>query len=109
MNKLYSFERLWSMKEDTGVTCRVGKISRLHVPLHVNNITVYSQTTHVQCKVEQNTIKSLKSLSLFNLHYGKKITIPSNLFDTDTKGTEPITVRFTEVSVLYLTLYFILA
>ena len=39
MNKLYSFERLWSMKEDAGVTCRVGEISRLHVPFHVNKIT----------------------------------------------------------------------
>ena len=48
-------------------------------------------------------------MSLFNLDNGKKIMIPSNLFNTDTKGTEPITVRFTEVSVLYLTLYFILA
>ena len=74
MKKLYSFERLWSVKEDAGVTCRVGEISRLHVhvPFHINKITVYSQVTHVQCKVEHNTIKSLKSLSLFRLDNGKK-------------------------------------
>ena len=89
MNKLYSFERLWSMKEDAGVTCRVGEISRLHIPLHVNNITVCSQVTLIQCKVEHNTIKSFKSLSFFSLDNGKKITIQSNPFNTDTKGTEP--------------------
>ena len=54
MNKLYSFERLWSMKEDAGVTCTVGEISRLHVPFHVNKITVYSQMTYIQCKVEHS-------------------------------------------------------
>ena len=54
MNKLYSFERLWSMKEDAGVTCTVGEISRLHVPFHVNKITVYSQITYIQCKVEHS-------------------------------------------------------
>ena len=72
MNKLCSFERLWSVKEDAGVACRVGEISRLHVALHVNKITVFSQVTHAQCKVEHNTIKSLKSLSLFSLDNGKK-------------------------------------